>query len=109
MPCAFCLLPNKKSGTYRYVFSELKQKAIECGRIFSPKVIMTDFESGVLPIIKSEVSNLLLNENYIILFKLEFDVFLVSHITASRMLLPLLSINLSANSTFRETTLIFNR
>lgn len=44
--------------TYRYIFGELKQKAAECGKQFSPVMIMTDFESGVVPVIKSEVSTI---------------------------------------------------
>ncbi|CAF3821104.1 unnamed protein product, partial [Rotaria sp. Silwood1] len=54
LPCVFCLLVNKKAVTYRHVFSELKQKAVERGIVFSPVMIMSDVESGVLPAIKSE-------------------------------------------------------
>ena len=56
LPCVFCLLVNKKAITYRgHIFGELKQMAAERGETFSPFMIMTDFESSVLPVIKSEV------------------------------------------------------
>ena len=55
VPCVFGLLMNKKALTYRHIFAELKQIAIDRGQTFSPMVIMSDFESGILPIVKSEV------------------------------------------------------
>jgi len=57
LPCVFCLLVNKKAVTYRHLFGELKQVALERNSVFSPPMIMSDFESGVLPVIKSEVSD----------------------------------------------------
>jgi len=56
LPCVFCLLLNKKAVTYRHIFTELKQKATGRNKTFAPQLIMTDFETGVLPVIKSEVS-----------------------------------------------------
>lgn len=47
----------KKAVTYRHIFTELKQIATDRGKIFSPEVIMSDFETGVIPVIKSEVSS----------------------------------------------------
>ena len=47
---------NKKSVTYRQIIFELKQIATERHKSFSPQVIVTDFESGVLPVVKTEVS-----------------------------------------------------
>lgn len=55
LPCAFCLLVNKKAVTYRHIFTELKEIATKQNKVFSPEVIMSDFESGLLPVIKSEV------------------------------------------------------
>ena len=46
---------NKKAGTYRQMFSELKYLAAERGKVFSPKVFVTDFESGIIPVVKTEV------------------------------------------------------
>ncbi|CAF1221429.1 unnamed protein product [Rotaria sordida] len=54
LPCAFCLLINKKAITYRHIFTELKQMATQRNKMFAPQVIMTDFETGVSPVIKSE-------------------------------------------------------
>ncbi|CAF3612426.1 unnamed protein product [Rotaria sp. Silwood1] len=45
---------NKKAITYRHIFLELKDKAKERGKVFAPVTIMSDFESGVLPVLKSE-------------------------------------------------------
>ncbi len=56
LPCVFCLLVNKKAVTYRHIFTELKEMAIQRNKVFAPQMIMTDFETGVLPVIKSEVS-----------------------------------------------------
>lgn len=55
VPCLFALLVNKKGGTYRQMLSELKYAAVERGKSFSPKLIITDFESGMIPVIKTEV------------------------------------------------------
>ena len=55
LPCVFALMVNKKGVTYRQIFFELKQKASERNKIFSPQVILTDFESGLLPVVKTEV------------------------------------------------------
>lgn len=55
LPCVFSLLVNKKAITYRQIFSELKEIAIQRGKAFSPSVVMTDFETGLIPVIKSEV------------------------------------------------------
>lgn len=55
VPCVFSLLVNEKSTSYRQIFFELKQIAAERQKAFSPQVIVTDFESGVLPMIKNEV------------------------------------------------------
>jgi hypothetical protein len=57
LPCVFCLLVNKKAVTYRHIFTELKQVAAARGKTFSPELIMSDFELGVLPVIKSKVSS----------------------------------------------------
>jgi hypothetical protein len=46
---------NKKGVTYRHVLAELKEIATNRGKRFSPVMIMSDFESGVSPVVKSEV------------------------------------------------------
>ncbi|CAF1684147.1 unnamed protein product, partial [Adineta ricciae] len=57
VPCVFCLLVNKKGATYRHIFTELKEIATKRNKIFAPQTIMSDFETGILPVIKSEVSS----------------------------------------------------
>ncbi|CAF1062080.1 unnamed protein product [Rotaria sordida] len=54
VPCVFVLILNKKNSTYRQIFFELKQLALERQTSFSPNLIVTDFESGVLPVVKIE-------------------------------------------------------
>ena len=54
-PCLFALMVNKKAGTYRQMFSELKYLAAERSKVFSPKVFVTDFESGIIPVVKTEM------------------------------------------------------
>ena len=56
MPCVFGLLLNKKGSTYKVIFNELKNAALKKGTVFSPSVIMTDFESGAIAAVKEEVS-----------------------------------------------------
>ncbi|CAF3239279.1 unnamed protein product [Rotaria sp. Silwood2] len=53
VPCVFGLMINKKGTTYRQIFFELKQIAAERHKDFSPQLILTDFESGVLPVFPS--------------------------------------------------------
>ena len=55
--CVFCLLVNKKGVIYRHIFSRLKEIAIKRNKVFASQIILSDFETGVLPIIKSEVSS----------------------------------------------------
>jgi len=47
---------NKKGTSYRQIFFELRQIAAERHKVFSPQLILTDFESGILPVVKTEVS-----------------------------------------------------
>ena len=54
-PCLFALMVNKKAGTYRQMFSKLKYLAAERGKMFSPKAFVTDFESGIIPAVKTAV------------------------------------------------------
>jgi hypothetical protein len=67
--------------------------ASERGALFSPMMIMTDFESGVLPVVKPEVRDEC--------FEIEFSSFfftysfLVSNFETFRLLFPLLSSDLS--------------
>lgn len=64
VPCLFALMVNKKTSTYRQMFSELKYLAAERGKVFSPKTIVTDFESGIIPVVKTEVRVYYLYRNF---------------------------------------------
>jgi MULE transposase domain len=55
VPCVFGLLMNKKAGTYKQIFAELKAAALKKNTVFSPSVIMTDFETGSISAVKDEV------------------------------------------------------
>ncbi|CAF3929308.1 unnamed protein product [Rotaria sordida] len=54
VPCVFSLLMNKKAATYKQIFIELKNAALKKKKVFSPSVVMTDFESGSIAAIKDE-------------------------------------------------------
>jgi hypothetical protein len=49
-------MTNKKKYNLSTNIFELKQIAAERHKDFSPQLILTDFESGVLPVVKTEVS-----------------------------------------------------
>ncbi len=55
VPCVIGLLVDKKASTYKQIFSELKGAAIRKRMTFSPSLIMTDFESGAISVVKTEV------------------------------------------------------
>lgn len=80
LPCIFCLLVNKKSITYRHIFSELKQLANDRGQVFSPVMIMSDFETGVIPVIKSEVSDKCHQRKFSLVFHSFISSFLLHNI-----------------------------
>ncbi|CAF4155088.1 unnamed protein product [Rotaria magnacalcarata] len=54
VPCLFALMVNKKAATYRQLFSELKNLALDRNKNFLPKLFVTDFESGVIPVLKAD-------------------------------------------------------
>jgi hypothetical protein len=47
---------NKKATTYKQIFTELKNAGRKKNKVFSPSVLMTDFEPGSIAAIKDEVS-----------------------------------------------------
>lgn len=56
-PAAFCLLPNKKSISYRSAFAEIR-KALEAGKtdtFIPPDELLIDFESNVVKEAKAEL------------------------------------------------------
>jgi len=53
-PCVFGLLPNRLKCTYIFMIQELNLLAEEIQLQFSPKSIMTDFETGLMPVLKAE-------------------------------------------------------
>lgn len=56
LPVAYCLLPNKRGKTYTELFERLKDQACVMGMEFKPKCIISDYESGLLPVVQQEVS-----------------------------------------------------
>ena len=48
---------DEKSATYREIFFELKNAAADRGKSCSPSMILTDFETGIIPVVKTEVSS----------------------------------------------------
>ncbi len=55
LPCVFCLLPDRRKSTYQELFKELKNAATSMGRLFQPERIISDFETGLIPAVSSEV------------------------------------------------------
>ncbi|CAF2972812.1 unnamed protein product [Rotaria sp. Silwood2] len=55
-PCIFGLLPNRQKSTYHFMFRELKAVAVQMEMNFSPKLIMSDFEPGLLAVVALEVT-----------------------------------------------------
>jgi len=54
-PCVFGLLPNKEKSSYQHMFRELKSLAKQMNFNFAPKMVMSDFESALLNVTKTEV------------------------------------------------------
>ena len=49
------LLPNKTYGTYIAMFRKLKSLIMEkTGQLFNPEIIMSDFESALIPAVREE-------------------------------------------------------
>ena len=55
-PCVFGLLPNRYKTTYQFLIHELKSIASDINLEFAPKVVMSDFESALVGVVKAEVS-----------------------------------------------------
>ena len=55
-PCVFGLLPNRLKTTYHHMFQELKSLATQMQLPFTPKLVMSDFEPGLINVVKAEVS-----------------------------------------------------
>ncbi|CAF1192349.1 unnamed protein product [Rotaria magnacalcarata] len=53
--CVFGLLSNRQKSTYHFMFRELKALAVQMEMNFSPKLIMSDFEPGLLAVVTLEV------------------------------------------------------
>ncbi|CAF4538788.1 unnamed protein product [Rotaria socialis] len=56
VPCVFALLVDQKATTYKQIFVELKNIASKKGIIFSPLLIMSDFELGLASSVKADVN-----------------------------------------------------
>lgn len=55
-PCVFGLLPNRLKTTYQFLIHELKCIADQMKLEFAPKVVMSDFETALVGVVKTEVN-----------------------------------------------------
>ena len=69
--CVFSILPDRKKCTYQELFRELKNAATAMGRMFQPERIMSDFETGLVAAVSTEVK--VINN-----MQLKLSLFLVS-------------------------------
>jgi hypothetical protein len=49
------VLPDRKKSTYQELFKELKSIAASMGQTWQPEQIMSDFETGLMPAVSTEV------------------------------------------------------
>jgi len=54
-PCAFVFLENKTSEAYQKMFHHLTNNSY--GHILNPKIIMSDFESGLISAVRTYYNN----------------------------------------------------
>ena len=57
LPLVYCLLASKERAVYVEVFRVIKRKAQERNIAFSPTIIMSDFESGMIAAVRDELPN----------------------------------------------------
>jgi hypothetical protein len=57
VPVLYALLSDRKAPTYVHLFNVLFDEAERLNKKFEPKLIMTDFESGLSKAISLEVRN----------------------------------------------------
>ena len=55
-PCVFRLLPKKWKTTYQFLIRELKSIADQMKLEFTPKIVMSDFETALVSAVKTEVN-----------------------------------------------------
>lgn len=61
LPMAFSLLPDKSQHTYQRLFRILKTRAQNLGLQFSPTVIRSDYEQGIISAVRQEFPNSRMN------------------------------------------------
>ena len=57
IPLVYCLLPDKRRETYHEVFDTLRRKMAETNLVLNPTKLMLDFESGLLPALRTQFPN----------------------------------------------------
>ena len=57
IPLVYCLLPDKRRETYYEVFDTLRRKMAETNLVLNPTKLMLDFESGLLPALRTQFPN----------------------------------------------------
>ena len=53
IPLVYCLLPEKRRETYYEVFDTLRRKMAETNLVLNQTKLMLDFESGLLPALRT--------------------------------------------------------
>ena len=57
IPLVHCLLPDKRRETYYEVFDTLRRKMAQTNLVLNPNKLMLDFESGLLPALRTQFPN----------------------------------------------------
>jgi hypothetical protein len=57
-PCVFVLCTHKNAETYDLIIGELKSAAEKMNKTFIPSLIMSDYETGVVEVVKQVVSSI---------------------------------------------------
>ena len=56
-PLVYALLADKRADTYYSVLDLLKRKLLELDLVLNPEMVMSDFESGLIPTLRSHFPN----------------------------------------------------
>ena len=48
------LLPGQRKSTYKFVFNELHNKAIELNTVFNSSAVLSDFEGALAEVVRAE-------------------------------------------------------
>lgn len=57
LPVVYCFMADKTQQMYTEVFNLLQQKALQQNLTFSPRIVISDFESGLIPAVSACLQN----------------------------------------------------